>query len=63
MTTTVKLITLTLMLASFGIGWLCGFLAARSAFEALWDSTYGKTYPWILNPWVWVIEFKRIACS
>ena len=25
MTTTVKLITLTLMLASFGIGWLCGF--------------------------------------
>lgn len=30
-------------------------------FEKLWDSINGKTYPWKSNPWVWVIEFKRVA--
>lgn len=33
---------------------------ARSDFMDLWDSINGKKYPWSSNPWVWVIEFKRI---
>lgn len=32
---------------------------AEDAFRELWDSTT-KDYKWCLNPWVWVIEFKRI---
>lgn len=32
----------------------------RDHFEALWDSIKGKTHPWSSDPWVWVIEFKRI---
>jgi len=31
----------------------------RRAFHWLWDSLNAK-YPWESNPWVWVIEFKRI---
>lgn len=30
------------------------------AYSRLWDSIYGKKYPWEDSPWVWVIEFKRI---
>jgi hypothetical protein len=30
----------------------------RWAFSALWNSTGGD---WEANPWVWVVEFKRIA--
>lgn len=33
---------------------------ALPAFEELWDSIYGSG-SWALNPWVWVIDFKRIA--
>lgn len=33
---------------------------AFGAFEDLWDSIYGSG-AWATNPWVWVIEFKRIA--
>jgi hypothetical protein len=29
-------------------------------FQRLWDSINGKTYPWSSNPWVWVIEFKKV---
>lgn len=29
-------------------------------FKSLWDSIYSKKFPWDSNPWVWVIEFKRI---
>jgi hypothetical protein len=29
-------------------------------FAYLWDSINSKKYPWESNPWVWVIEFKRL---
>jgi len=32
-------------------------LTAKQLFECLWDSTGGD---WDANPWVWVIDFKRI---
>ncbi len=30
-------------------------------FAELWDSINGWAHPWSSNPWVWGIEFKRIA--
>ncbi len=35
---------------------------ARYVFGSLWQSIYGADNPqsWQANPWVWVIEFKRI---
>ncbi|WP_349984500.1 hypothetical protein ABRP17_016365 [Stenotrophomonas sp. WHRI 8082] len=35
-------------------------LTARTSFMTLWDSTGGM---WIENPWVWVIEFKRVEVA
>lgn len=32
----------------------------RDQFAALWTSTYGPD-SWSANPWVWVVEFKRVA--
>lgn len=32
-----------------------------AAFAELWDSINGKTYPWELDPWVWVVEFKIVT--
>ena len=31
----------------------------RSSFISLWESIYGAEN-WLANPWVWVIEFKRV---
>lgn len=39
------------------------FNSARSAFAFLWDSINGKRVPWLSNPYVWVIEFKRMEVS
>ena len=35
------------------------FATAKVAFQRLWESIYGKEN-WQADPWVWVIEFKRI---
>jgi hypothetical protein len=36
-------------------------IPARSFFEDLWDSINAKLgYGWDANPWVWVVEFKRV---
>lgn len=29
-------------------------------FRKLWDKLNGKTHSWESNPWLWVIEFKRV---
>ncbi len=34
--------------------------SAREQFQRLWDSINGKKYPWDSNPFVWVVEFKRV---
>ena len=34
---------------------------ARDNFRRLWDSINRKKCPWDDNPWVWVIEFQRLA--
>ena len=35
---------------------------ARDRFITLWDSINGKNeaHSWQANPWVWVVEFKRL---
>lgn len=35
------------------------FATAEVAFQRLWESIYGEE-SWQANPWVWVIEFKRV---
>lgn len=35
-------------------------LYARSYFELAWNSINGKRYPWDSNPFVWVIEFRKV---
>ena len=39
----------------------CSFYLARQGFELLWGVLYSpKGFHWRDNPWVWVIEYKRI---
>lgn len=35
---------------------------AQDSFKSLWKSIYGAEN-WIANPWVWVIEFKRVEAQ
>ena len=32
----------------------------RTSYVALWDSLNAKRAPWASNPWVWVVEFRRL---
>lgn len=34
---------------------------ARGAFACLWDSINGKRAPWSSDPWIWRIEFRKVA--
>lgn len=36
---------------------------ARESYIWLWDQINGKKHPWSDNPWVWVVEFKRVEHS
>ncbi|BEM02898.1 hypothetical protein SM14VA4_04700 [Serratia marcescens] len=36
------------------------FATAKVAFQRLWQSIYGEE-GWAANPWVWVIEFRRVG--
>lgn len=29
-------------------------------FGQFWDTINGKRTPWASNPWVWVVEFRKI---
>jgi hypothetical protein len=33
---------------------------SRENFARLWDTINGAKAPWSANPWVWVVEFKRV---
>jgi len=35
------------------------FLLGQNWFRPLWDSINGKKAPWLKNPWVWPISFKK----
>jgi len=35
--------------------------APAHTYGVLWDTINGKRAPWASNPWVWVVEFKRVA--
>ncbi len=36
---------------------------ARGAFVCLWDSINAAKHPWSSNPWVWVVEFRRLEAQ
>lgn len=43
-----------------GWNWPDWELEPRDAYRKLWDSINGKKAPWLLNPYVWVVEFRRV---
>ena len=37
------------------------YARAIEEYEEAWDRINGKKNPWSSNPWVWVIEFKKVT--
>jgi hypothetical protein len=37
-----------------------GFPTAKDAYSDLWDKINGDRANWASNPWVWVVEFKKV---
>jgi hypothetical protein len=35
----------------------------RSQWVRVWDAINGKRAPWAANPWVWVVEFRRLGAE
>lgn len=46
-----------------GIDRSFGEAIAIAQFRILWDQINAKRAPWSSNPWVWVVEFKRVEVS
>ena len=44
-----------------GETWYAG--KCQEIFAQLWDSINGKSHPWASNPWVWVVEFRRVEAT
>lgn len=42
-------------------GFYLGAAWPEQSFPMTWDIINGKAYPWESNPWVWVVEFKKVA--
>jgi hypothetical protein len=42
--------------AAIAVGW---FEKPQRAYQRLWEQMYGED-SWASNPWVWVIQFKRV---
>lgn len=38
-----------------------GTESARESFQCLWDGIATPSADWAGNPWVWVVEFKRVS--
>lgn len=32
-------------------------------FAEIWDKINGKKHPWASNPWVWVVEFRKVGTT
>lgn len=39
----------------------CLGVTHRASYAALWDDINGDRAAWASNPWVWVVEFKRVT--